>query len=73
MADYRLTQSLPPLPGSDDASSTLAARGDTGKMGRGPVQDRSCYSFCMCPGGQVVPTSVDPKEVGIVLDPRKIP
>ncbi|CAM9147629.1 unnamed protein product [Phaeothamnion confervicola] len=24
---------------------------------------RGCYSFCMCPGGQVVPTSVDPNEV----------
>ncbi|KAG5190617.1 hypothetical protein JKP88DRAFT_352619 [Tribonema minus] len=24
---------------------------------------RACYSFCMCPGGQIVPTSVDPREV----------
>lgn len=24
---------------------------------------RAAYSFCMCPGGQVVPTSVDPSEL----------
>nr|GEU38970.1 FAD/NAD(P)-binding oxidoreductase family protein [Tanacetum cinerariifolium] len=26
---------------------------------------RSCYSFCMCPGGQVVVTSIDPSELCI--------
>jgi len=26
---------------------------------------RACYSFCMCPGGQVVPTSVKPSELCI--------
>ncbi|XP_075509905.1 uncharacterized protein LOC142546203 isoform X1 [Primulina tabacum] len=26
---------------------------------------RSCYSFCMCPGGQVVLTSTDPSEICI--------
>ncbi|XP_066368041.1 uncharacterized protein [Miscanthus floridulus] len=26
---------------------------------------RSCYSFCMCPGGQVVPTSTNPSELCI--------
>lgn len=52
MADYRLTQSL--------GAMRVAGGGDgSGKE----HQDRSCYSFCMCPGGQVVPTSVDPKEV----------
>lgn len=56
MADYRLTQSLGAM-GDDDGG---AAQG--GEKGR---QDRSCYSFCMCPGGQVVPTSVDPKEVAL--------
>ncbi|KAJ9557922.1 hypothetical protein OSB04_012536 [Centaurea solstitialis] len=28
-------------------------------------QPRSCYSFCMCPGGQVVVTSVNPSELCI--------
>ncbi|XP_051150118.1 uncharacterized protein LOC127264667 isoform X2 [Andrographis paniculata] len=27
--------------------------------------NRSCYSFCMCPGGQVVLTSTDPSELCI--------
>jgi uncharacterized FAD-dependent dehydrogenase len=26
-------------------------------------QNRGVYSFCMCPGGQIVPTSTDPNEV----------
>ena len=26
-------------------------------------EDRSVYSFCMCPGGQIVPTSVNPNEL----------
>ncbi|KAJ8560799.1 hypothetical protein K7X08_022659 [Anisodus acutangulus] len=30
----------------------------------GPI-NRSCYSFCMCPGGQVVLTSTDPTELCI--------
>lgn len=29
------------------------------------VTGRSCYSFCMCPGGQVVLTSTDPSEICI--------
>ncbi|KAL4351025.1 hypothetical protein AHAS_Ahas10G0200700 [Arachis hypogaea] len=29
------------------------------------VANRSCYSFCMCPGGQVVLTSTDPSEMCI--------
>ena len=24
---------------------------------------KACYSFCMCPGGQIVPTSVNPGEL----------
>ncbi|KAJ7955667.1 FAD/NAD(P)-binding oxidoreductase family protein [Quillaja saponaria] len=27
--------------------------------------NRGCYSFCMCPGGQVVPTSTSPSELCI--------
>ncbi|CAN0448785.1 unnamed protein product, partial [Laminaria digitata] len=59
VADYRLTQSLGPL--NDEEGAGVGAGVGAG-AGRGG-QDRSCYSFCMCPGGQVVPTSVDPKEV----------
>ncbi|XP_071742174.1 uncharacterized protein [Rutidosis leptorrhynchoides] len=29
------------------------------------ASQRSCYSFCMCPGGQVVVTSIDPSELCI--------
>uniref|UniRef100_A0A2P2KZ37 Uncharacterized protein n=1 Tax=Rhizophora mucronata TaxID=61149 RepID=A0A2P2KZ37_RHIMU len=29
------------------------------------ARNRSCYSFCMCPGGQVVLTSTDPSELCI--------
>ncbi|XP_024979945.1 uncharacterized protein LOC112516923 [Cynara cardunculus var. scolymus] len=29
------------------------------------ASSRSCYSFCMCPGGQVVVTSVNPSELCI--------
>ncbi|XP_058747493.1 uncharacterized protein LOC131620436 [Vicia villosa] len=29
------------------------------------VENRSCYSFCMCPGGQVVLTSTKPSEICI--------
>ncbi|XP_027351289.1 uncharacterized protein LOC113862381 isoform X2 [Abrus precatorius] len=29
------------------------------------VANRSCYSFCMCPGGQVVLTSTNPSEICI--------
>ncbi len=28
-------------------------------------EKRSCYSFCMCPGGQIVPTSVNEEELCI--------
>ncbi|KAL5232122.1 hypothetical protein ABZP36_030898 [Zizania latifolia] len=38
-------------------------------VGEGDVelseQNRSCYSFCMCPGGQVVLTSTNPSELCI--------
>ncbi|KAL2453743.1 FAD/NAD(P)-binding oxidoreductase family protein [Abeliophyllum distichum] len=33
-------------------------------LNSGPI-DRSCYSFCMCPGGQVVLTSTNPSELCI--------
>lgn len=66
VADYKLTQSLGPL--NVEAEREGQSGEFSGKEGGGNGagtggQDRSCYSFCMCPGGQVVPTSVDPKEV----------
>ena len=30
-----------------------------------PSENRACYSFCMCPGGQVVPTSVNSEELSV--------
>ena len=30
-----------------------------------PSENRACYSFCMCPGGQVVPTSVNKEELSV--------
>ena len=29
------------------------------------VRQRGVYSFCMCPGGQIVPASTDPEEVSV--------
>ncbi|KAM1500613.1 hypothetical protein TB2_025458 [Malus domestica] len=39
----------------------------SGKDGEEPsgATSRSCYSFCMCPGGQVVLTSTNPSEICI--------
>ena len=30
-----------------------------------PAGKRGVYSFCMCPGGQIVPTSTNPEELCI--------
>jgi uncharacterized FAD-dependent dehydrogenase len=50
VADYRLAhQCVGPGAGARDG-------------GRGSPA-RACYSFCMCPGGQIVPTSTDPNEL----------
>jgi len=42
------------------ADYRLAVQVQDGGPGAG---ERSCYSFCMCPGGQIVPTSVRPDEL----------
>lgn len=67
VADYRLTHTLSDLPSPGLAEETSAEEAEVGatkgRGGKGSTQNRSCYSFCMCPGGQVVPTSVDPREV----------
>ena len=51
VADYRLATQVP----SEGGGSEWADGPATG--------ERACYSFCMCPGGQIVPTSVDPTEL----------
>ncbi|KAH7671826.1 FAD-binding domain-containing protein [Dioscorea alata] len=51
VADYKLVKYV-----GEGNSDTSSDSGD---------QTRSCYSFCMCPGGQVVLTSTDPSELCI--------
>ncbi|KAJ8750808.1 hypothetical protein K2173_015989 [Erythroxylum novogranatense] len=51
VADYKVVKYL----SGEDGDKSLI----TGAKGR------SCYSFCMCPGGQVVLTSTDPSELCI--------
>ncbi|KAH9329808.1 hypothetical protein KI387_001916, partial [Taxus chinensis] len=51
VADYKLTTYL----NEEDAHLPL----------RGETDNRACYSFCMCPGGQVVLTSTNPSEICI--------
>ena len=31
---------------------------DSARSSKGDVHSRAVYSFCMCPGGQIVPTAV---------------
>ncbi|XP_011083935.1 uncharacterized protein LOC105166324 isoform X2 [Sesamum indicum] len=38
---------------------------DADTLSNSDLTSRSCYSFCMCPGGQVVLTSTDPSELCI--------
>lgn len=51
VADYKIVKSV----GERDAENELDIAEPT----------RSCYSFCMCPGGQVVLTSTNPSELCI--------
>ncbi|KAK9275586.1 hypothetical protein L1049_022853 [Liquidambar formosana] len=51
VADYKVVKYV----GRDDGDALI----HSGAM------NRSCYSFCMCPGGQVVLTSTDPSELCI--------
>lgn len=51
VADYRLATQV-----EEDASLSPTASS---------YGSRSCYSFCMCPGGQIVPTSTRPDELCI--------
>ncbi|KAL6909994.1 hypothetical protein ACP4OV_001252 [Aristida adscensionis] len=51
VADYKMVKSI----GEGDSESGVDIA----------EQSRSCYSFCMCPGGQVVLTSTNPSELCI--------
>lgn len=52
VADYRLAHTCVGDGRVEDTSETSAKSAG-----------RACYSFCMCPGGQIVPTSTDPNEL----------
>ena len=56
VADYRLAHQCVGLPGRPRATRT---RRDGGSEPTG----RACVLGCMCPGGQIVPTSTDPAEL----------
>jgi len=47
---------------SDSVANTPTTTRSKSKRSSGV---RTCYSFCMCPGGQIVPTSVNPDELCI--------
>ncbi|XP_010273685.1 PREDICTED: uncharacterized protein LOC104609148 [Nelumbo nucifera] len=51
VADYRVVKYI-----NEEDVETSSISGET---------SRSCYSFCMCPGGQVVLTSTNPSELCI--------
>ncbi|TVU19370.1 hypothetical protein EJB05_35515, partial [Eragrostis curvula] len=51
VADYKIAKSV----GEGDAENDVDVT----------EQSRNCYSFCMCPGGQVVLTSTNPSELCI--------
>ena len=60
VADYRLAHQCVGPPGSGPAGDDDVS--DAVDGGSNPT-GRACYSFCMCPGGQIVPTSTDPAEL----------
>ena len=72
VADYRLAhQSEEAEDAEENVSEAPAAANPSSASGKRSSNKRStkqrstraCYSFCMCPGGQIVPTSTDPLEL----------
>ncbi|GLJ15776.1 hypothetical protein SUGI_0259820 [Cryptomeria japonica] len=53
------------VPVADYKLATYLTEHDVQLPLRGENNSRSCYSFCMCPGGQVVLTSTNPSELCI--------
>ena len=58
VADYRLTHNIAAV--EPVGKGEAAAEGVEASEGS---PHRGVFSFCMCPGGQIVPTSIDPEEV----------
>ena len=79
VADYRLTAEVDlsalaamrpdraDLPGGADSGQQQQQQqqGEQQRQGGGAGGTLSCYSFCMCPGGQIVPTSTSEAELCI--------
>ena len=58
VADYRLTHNIAAVePVGEGEAAAEGVEASEGSPHRG------VFSFCMCPGGQIVPTSIDPEEV----------
>jgi len=57
VADYRLTMTWKSPPSEDQPDADPEQGASSAHCGR------AVYSFCMCPGGQIVPTSITPDEV----------
>jgi uncharacterized FAD-dependent dehydrogenase len=68
VADYRLAHTVvvgeTSAGGASEASGAFSSPKKKTENASTPGHDaRACYSFCMCPGGQIVPTSTDPNEL----------
>ncbi|XP_072961405.1 uncharacterized protein [Typha angustifolia] len=53
------------IPVADYKIVKYVSEGSNGTLPDSQELNRSCYSFCMCPGGQVVLTSTSPSELCI--------
>ncbi|WVZ25397.1 hypothetical protein V8G54_003941 [Vigna mungo] len=53
------------IPVADYKVANYIDKEDFHEVSNSGVGNRSCYSFCMCPGGQVVLTSTSPSEICI--------
>eukprot|EP00256_Glycine_max_P061113 XP_014630180.1 uncharacterized protein LOC102665074 [Glycine max] len=53
------------IPVADYKVANYIDKEDFNDVSDSGVTNRSCYSFCMCPGGQVVLTSTSPSEICI--------
>lgn len=62
VADYRLATEIPHPRPSGQVLSDVWQEGTAAQDHRGATP---VFSFCMCPGGQIVCTSVDPEELCI--------
>ena len=67
VADYRLAHTIVVGDDAEGASkknaSAESSKKETSISASKGTHARACYSFCMCPGGQIVPTSTDPNEL----------